>query len=96
MTKDIQSPYSSIFYTPLYSILIFILCSITVKQLLSENSPLQNAIVLALGEMARQGPLPLPAGSEGDEPKAVSSLALVKTLVTIFGNKKIPSKVCTL
>lgn len=64
-----------------------------VKQLLTENNPLQNAIVLALGELARQGPLPLPAGSEEDEPKTVTSLSLVKALVTIFGNKKIPSKI---
>lgn len=87
---DILSPYSIY-----YCLLIFISCSTTVKQLLTENNPLQNAIVLALGELARQGPLPLPAGSEEDEAKTVTSLSLVKALVTIFGNKKIPSKVYT-
>lgn len=64
-----------------------------VKKLLFENSPIQNALVLAVGEMARQGPLPLPAGTEDSGDKDVTLLALVQTLVKIFNNKKLPSKV---
>lgn len=72
---------------------LFICFSYLVKKLLFENSPIQNALVLALGEMARQGPLPLPAGTEDSGDKDVTLLALVQTLVKIFNNKKLPSKV---
>ncbi|KAK7017866.1 hypothetical protein SK128_016544, partial [Halocaridina rubra] len=66
-----------------------------VSQLLEENCPLHNAIVIALGEIARQNSLPLPSGVEDSEKvtEKVTSLALVKALVAIFGNKKLPSKV---
>ena len=64
-----------------------------VKTLLFENSPIQNALVVAVGEMARQGPLPLPAGTEETDDKEVTLLAFVKVLVKIFNNKKLPSKV---
>lgn len=43
--------------------------------------------------MARQAPLPLPAGTEDEDDQKVTSLGLVKALVQIFNNKKLPSKV---
>lgn len=63
-----------------------------VHQMLSESSPIQNALVIAIGEMARQSTLPLPGVAEVDT-KQLSSLALVNALIKIFNNKKLPSKV---
>ncbi|KAG7160614.1 Proteasome adapter and scaffold protein ECM29-like [Homarus americanus] len=64
-----------------------------VGQLLSGNSPIQNALVISLGEMARQSPLPLPVGVPEGDKKPVSSLAVVNYLIKVFNNKKLPSKV---
>lgn len=49
--------------------------------------------MVALGEVARQAPLPLPVGAEDVDDQKVTLLGLVKTLVQIFNNKKLPSKV---
>ncbi|XP_045609918.2 proteasome adapter and scaffold protein ECM29 isoform X1 [Procambarus clarkii] len=64
-----------------------------VRQMVSENSPIQNALVIAIGEMARQSPLPLPVGVAQEDSKQLSSLALVNALVKIFKTKTLPSKV---
>ncbi|KAK3880878.1 hypothetical protein Pcinc_014654 [Petrolisthes cinctipes] len=65
-----------------------------VKQLISETgSSLHNSLVISLGEMARHSALPLPPGVQDDPASKVSSLSLVKSLVKIFNNKKLPSKV---
>ncbi|XP_071525915.1 proteasome adapter and scaffold protein ECM29 [Panulirus ornatus] len=64
-----------------------------VRQVLSDSSPIQNALVIAIGEMARQGPLPLPAGVAEEDSRKPTSLALFKALFKIFTDKKLPSKV---
>ncbi|XP_066988430.1 proteasome adapter and scaffold protein ECM29 [Macrobrachium rosenbergii] len=64
-----------------------------VTQLLAENCPLQNSIVIALGEIARQSPLPLPADNEEKDTQKATLLSLINALVKIFVNKKIPSKI---
>ena len=69
---------------------------------MKENSPYQNALVIALGEIARQTMLPIPPGSvpEGEEPSknrnstaSISLYSLIICLDKIFNNNKLPSKV---
>ncbi|XP_076034919.1 proteasome adapter and scaffold protein ECM29-like isoform X2 [Oratosquilla oratoria] len=60
-------------------------------QLAMDNNPIQNNLVRAIGDMARQSPLPLEEGSEED--KKPSFHSLVKNLETIKNNNKLPSKV---
>lgn len=68
--------------------------NLSVEQLLSDSSnSLHNSLVISLGEMARHSALPLKPGAEDDPTTKVTSLSLVKTLVKIFNNKKLPSKV---
>ncbi|CAL4121852.1 unnamed protein product, partial [Meganyctiphanes norvegica] len=66
-----------------------------VGQLLEGNSGYESALIVALGEMARQAQLPLPIGDateENADKKTTTLFNLVTCLVKIFNNKKLASK----
>ncbi|KAB7502624.1 Proteasome-associated protein ECM29-like protein [Armadillidium nasatum] len=62
-----------------------------VKMIVSDLKTLQLSCLIALGEIARQAPLPLPVEDENDEKPSLMKLLL--TLQSIYCNKKLSSKV---